>query len=226
MIQKNVKPKVASLLIFTFAVLMAGCSGGKSKDAATKAINQGLKRELVMIPISLGRVGDKCGNEPAFVTTKDLTAQTNYHSLQKAGLITIATDGPEFWRVELVDPKPSVVEALKKAQHRVIDGCDSVGFSFTVAAKAVADIMKIHEITSQKAEAEYTWKWVLYPAGVKLVDKLSQPELIEVNANLEDAHRHYRPDPTFNLADMVQSSTPHPGRKMLKKSGDGWVLDE
>jgi hypothetical protein len=31
-------------------------------------------------------------------------------------LITIAPDGPGFWKVELVNPKPEVVEHLKKAK--------------------------------------------------------------------------------------------------------------
>lgn len=214
------------LLLVIFVGLLSGCSGGKDKKAATEAINQGLKRELVMVPISVGRVGDKCGDEPAFVTAKDLTAQTNYHSVQKAGLVTIATDGPDFWKVELVDPKPVVLENLKKARHNTRDGCDAVAFSFLVAAKSVADIVSIHEVTDQKSEVEFTWKWALAPAGVKLVDKLTQQEIVQLNANLQDAHRNYRPDPTFNLADMVLSSTPHPGKKTLKKSGDGWLLDE
>jgi hypothetical protein len=101
-----------------------------------------------------------------------------------------------------------------------------VGFIFTVASKDVAEIQNIHEITSQKAEVEYTWKWTLNPSGVRLVDNLTQPELIEVNASLQAVDLHRQPNPTFNLADMVQSATPHPGKAMLKKSGDGWVLDE
>lgn len=218
--------RVSILLLGTLAVLLTGCSSGKSKKAATEAINKGLKRELVMMSIDIGRVGEKCGDIPAFVTRKDLTTQTDYQALQKAGLITITPDGPDFWRVELVDPKPSVVEALKKVPHRLIDGCDSMRFAFIVASKAVAEIVSIHEITSEKAEAEYTWKWALYPTGVKLIDKLTQPELVQVNANLEDARGFNHPDPTFNLVDMVQSSTPRPGKKMLKKSEDGWLLDE
>lgn len=135
-------------------------------------------------------------------------------------------DGPGFWKVELVNPKPEVVENLKKAKHTVRDGCDSVAFFFTVASKAVAEIQNIYEITSQKTEVEYTWKWTLEWSGVKLVDNLTQPDLIEVNANLQEVELHRRPNPTFNLADMVQSVTPRPGKAMLKKSGDGWVLDE
>jgi phosphoribosylanthranilate isomerase len=118
------------------------------------------------------------------------------------------------------------VEHLKKAKHTVRDGCDSVGFIFTAASKAVAEIQNIHEITSQKAEVEYTWKWMLDPSGVELVDHLTQPDLIEVNANLQEVELHRRPNPTFNLADMVQSATPRPGKAMLKKSGDGWILDD
>jgi hypothetical protein len=213
-------------LLAVSSLLLTGCSSGKSKKAATEAINKGLRREGDVLFIFLGRVSHKCTPIVGLDENQDLTTETNFHAAQKAGLITITPDGPGFWKVELVNPRPDLVETLKKVQPVVRDGCEFVSFSFTVASKSVADVVNIHEITSEKAEVEYTWKWALTPAGVKLVDNLTQPELIQVNAKLEDVHHHYRPDPTFNLADMVQSSTPRPGKKMLKKSGDGWLLDE
>lgn len=224
--RRNAMKVLVSFLV-TFFLLLTGCSSGKRKKAAAEALNQGLRREAVVMVVSLGHVGYKCGNIPAFTDeNEDLTTLTRFHSAQRAGLVTITPDGPGFWKVELVDPKPGVLESLKKAKHNVTAGCDSIPFAFIVAWKSVADIVNFHEITSEKAEAEFTWKWVLAPAGIKLVDSLSEQERIQLNANLESPILRYTQDPTFSLVDMTQSSTPRPGKKTLKKSGDGWVLDQ
>jgi len=214
------------LNIITSALLLAGCSSGQSKKAAAEALNQGLHRQNVGLFISVGRLSQSCSYISGFEKDKDLTEVTNFRAAQKAGLVTIAPDGPGFWRVELVNPKPEIAENLKKAKHTVKDGCDLVGYAFKIASKAVAEVLEIHEITNEKAEVDYTWKWTLDPSGVKLVDNLTQPELIEVNANLQALEWHRQPVPTFNLADMVQSAAPHPGKAMLKKSGDDWALDQ
>ena len=220
------KGSVRLLCVITSTLLLAGCSSGQSKQAAVEALNKGLHREKVGLFIRIGRLSQSCSDINGFEKDTDLTAVTNFRAAQKAGLITIAQDGPGFWKVELVNPKPEVVENLKNIKHTVRDGCDSVGFVFPVASKAVAEVVNIHEITSLKTEAEYTWKWMLDSPGVKLVDNLTQSDLIAVNANLQEVELHRRPNPTFNLADMVQSATPHPGKAMLKKSGDGWILDD
>jgi len=218
--------RVLAFLVVISSLLLTGCSSGKSKEAAVEALNKSWRREDVMLFVFVGRVSERCTPIVGLEKDGDLTKMTNFRAAQKAGLITITPDGTGFWKVEVVNPSPKLIALLNKVPHTVKDGCDWVAYSFSVGSKVVSEIANIHEITGEKAEAEYTWKWALTPAGVKLVDKLSQPELIQVNANLEDLHHHYRPDPTFNLADMVESSTPRPGKKMLKKSGDGWVLDE
>ena len=82
--------------------LLAGCSGGKDKKAAFEAISESVERDAAGLSVDLGRVGDPCGDIPAFATTPDLTAQTGYYSARKAGLITITPDGSNFWKVELV----------------------------------------------------------------------------------------------------------------------------
>jgi hypothetical protein len=212
------------LSLITSALLLAGCASGQSKQAAVEALNKGWHRDAVMMFIRVGRLSQSCSDIIGFEKDEDLTKVTNFRAAQKAGLITIAPDGPGFWKVELVNPKPKVVENLKTIKHTVRDGCDSMGFVFPVASKAVAEVLQIHEITSQTAEVEYTWKWMLDEPGVKLVDNLTHPELIELNAKLQD--RNHQAIPTFNLADMTQSGTPHPGKATLKKSGEGWVMDE
>jgi hypothetical protein len=220
----NGKSRLALLLCASFVLL--GCSGGKDKKAAAEAINKGLQKEGVALFLHLGRVGAPCGDEPAFVNTPDLTAQTLYYSAKKAGLIAITPDGPGFWKIDLIDGKPAVVEALKHADHNKNNGCDNVSFIFLVARKSVAELTNLHDISGEKAEAEFTWKWELRPAGEKLLNALSEQERIQLNANLENTNRRQKPDPTFSLAHMTESTTPRPAKTALKRSGEGWVLDE
>lgn len=213
-------------LTITFSILTAGCSHRQNEKAAIEAINNGLKREPIALYVFLGRVGRKCTPIVALDDDKDLTAVTNFHAAQKAGLITITPDGPDFWKVELVDPKPELVEFLKKFHYNVKDGCNDIQFNFGVATKSVSEIVQIREITAEKAEAEFKWNWKLSQAGEKLVNALSQRERVDVNGTLELVRHRLHGDPTFNLADMTFTSAPHPGKVTLKKSGEAWVLDE
>jgi hypothetical protein len=212
---------LVSLLISL--LLLTGCSGGQDKKAAIEAINKGMRKEALSVHVLLGRVSPKCAPIVHARGNQDLTTVTDYQAAEKGGLISMTPDGPGFWKVELVNPKPGLVEALKNSHRYGKDGCDYVLFNFSVAEKSVADI-NLHEISSEKAEAEFTWKWVLTPLGVRLVDSLNAQQRAQVNADLETSR--LQSDPTFDLSDITQSSSPHPGKKSLKKSADGWVLDE
>lgn len=214
------------LALFLFvSFLLMGCSGSKDKKAAMDAINKGMQREALSLRVVLGRVSPKCAPIVVASDNQDLTTVTEYQAAQKGGLITIAPDGPGFWKVEVLDPKPNVQEVLKNAHHYGKDGCDYFWFGSTVAEKSVADI-NLHEISPEKAEAEFTWKWGLTPFGTRIVDNLSPQQRAQVNAKLTILDIRLHSDPMFDLADITQSSSPHPGKKSLKKSGDGWVLDE
>lgn len=215
---------VVLALLLTVSLLFTGCSGSKDKKAAAEAVNKGLKRDAVQLLVFIGRVSEKCA-PLSLAENQDLTTRPEYHAAQKAGLISITPDGPGFWKVDLVNPNPKLVENLKKAQHNVKDGCDDLYFGFVVASKT-ADIVSLHKVTDEKTEAEFTWKWKLEPAGVKLVDGLSQQERNQTTPYLEVMSRRGKRDPSFDLGNMDQSSTPQPGKMALKKSGDGWVIDE
>ncbi|HEY2170326.1 MAG TPA: hypothetical protein VGJ30_11920 [Candidatus Angelobacter sp.] len=182
-----------------------------------------MNKDSIKLVYAIGRVNGKCSS---FTKLEPIPAQIDFLAAQKAGLVTIAPDGPDFWKVELANAKPQVLENLKKAKYNEKDGCRSLSMADTVATKSVVEIKSIHEVTSQKSEVEFTWKWVLAPTGVKLIDNLSQKELAQLNDNLRNPALLMRHDETFNLMDIRQSTTPRPGKKMLKKSGDGWVLDE
>jgi hypothetical protein len=215
---------MTKLAVLSALLLLAGCSGPKDRKAAAEAVNKSLKRDAVQLLVFIGRVSEKCA--PINLDeNQDLSTRPEYHAAQKAGLISITPDGPGFWKVDLLNPKPAVIENLKKVQHNVKDGCDDLYFGFTVASKT-ADIVSLHKVTDEEAEAEFTWKWKLEPAGVKLVDGLSQQERYQVTPCLEVVSRRGKRDPSFNLGTMDQSSTPQSGKVALKKSGDGWVVDE
>ena len=220
--KKSSSRLLASLLVIS-SLLLAGCSGGKDKKSAIEAINKSMRKEALSVHVLLGRVSPKCAPVIGAGENQDLSTVIQYQAAQKAGLIAITPDGPGFWKVELVDPKPNLQEALKNAHHYGKDGCDYILFGSSVAEKSVADI-NLREISSEKAEAEFTWKWVLTPFGTRLVDNLNAQQRAQVNARVESSR--LQSDPTFDLADITQSSSPHPGKKTLKKSGDGWVLDE
>jgi len=209
---------IIGLLIFT-----VGFSNESDTKAITDALNTSMSKDSIKLVYMIGRVNGKCGN---YTTLEPIPAQTDFIAAQKAGLVTIAPDGPDFWKVELANAKPQVLENLKKAKYNEKDGCRSLTMFDTVATKSVVEVKNIYEVTSLKSEVEFTWKWVLAPSGVKLIDNLSQKELSQLNGNLKNPALLMRHDETFNLMDIKQSTTPRPGKMMLKKSGETWVLAE
>jgi len=214
---------ITSLFIIGLLIFTVGFSNENDTKAITDALNTSMSKDSIKLVYMIGRVNGKCGN---YTTLEPIPAQTDFIAAQKAGLVTIAPDGPDFWKVELVNAKPQVLENLKKAKYNEKDGCRSLTMFDTVATKSVVEVKNIYEVTSLKSEVEFTWKWVLAPSGVKLIDNLSQKELSQLNGNLKNPALLMRHDETFNLMDIKQSTTPRPGKLMLKKSGESWVLAE
>ncbi len=217
---------ISMVLLPVLTLVSMASSSDTNRDAVTATLSKGMQKEVVFFTLAIGRVGDNCGNhEPYSDKIKPLPSMTRFHASQKAGLVKITPDGPGFWKVELVDPKPGVLENLQKMKHETAGGCDSIPLFFTVATKTVVDIVKVQEITSEKSEVEFTWKWALAPFGEKLVNSLTEQERRELNAFIRPRDP-VNPDPTFNFGDLAPSIAPRPGKKALKKVGDGWALDE
>lgn len=204
---------------------LGGCSHGQNEKAAVEALNQGLKREPLVLHLFIGRVSSQCTPIAGLVQTPELTKVVEYQAAQKAGLINITQDGPGFWKVQLINPSPKLAAVLAKAPHNIKGGCDDLQVGLSVASKAVVDLVNLQPITGEKSDAVFTWKWALAPDGAKLVNNLSDKERLELAPHIERL-RPRTPDPTFNLADMTGSTTPHQDKKTLKKSGEGWVIDE
>lgn len=214
-------------LLFLVAFLSMACLEDTGRDAVKEVLNRSMERDTIFLHIALGRVGDECGNgEPYSEKKQVLPSMIRFHAAQKAGLITISPDGPGFWKVDIVDPKPGVVESLKRMKHNVSGGCDAVAGGFPLAERTVVEVVKMNAITSEKSEVAFTWKWTLTPFGAKIVNGLTEPERSQLNSYLHPPNDPGHTYTTFNLADLTMSTTPHSEKKALKKSGDSWVLDE
>lgn len=215
--------KLSSLFIVVLLIFAVGFSDGKDTKAMTDALNLSMDKDSIKLVFAIGRVNGTCGH---FIKREPIPEQIDFIAAQKAGLVTIAPDGPDFWDVELANAKPQVLENLKKAKYYEKDGCRFLTMFDSVATKSVVEIKSVYEVTSQKSEVEFTWKWVLAPTGIKLIDNLSQKELSDLNGNLRNPALFMKNDATFNLMDMRQSTTPRSEKKMLRKSGESWALAE
>jgi hypothetical protein len=215
--------KLSRLFIVVLLIFAVGFSDGRDTKAITDALNLSMDKDSIKLVFAIGRVTGKC---TMFGKRDPIPEQIDFMAAQKVGLVTIAPDGPDFWKVEPANAKPQVLENLKKAKYNEKDGCRALSMMDTVATKSVVEVKSIYEVTSQKSEVEFTWKWSLAPTGVKLIDNLSQKELAELNGNLRNPALFMKNDATFNLMDMRQSTTPRSEKKMLKKSGESWALAE
>ena len=204
-------------------VLLSGCSGGLSRKAAGRAIeNSG---GAIMMGVTYGRLGTKCADEEKHVKNQDPATDIVHVASSAAELIRVTPDGPNFWKVELTGGKPSR-PPVRTSYRFVANGCDYEGILITLANQSVMDVGSINQITDSTAEAEYTWKWALTPAGAKIVDRLSLSQLAELDQAIGNNFLHDREESYFALADMGRSTSPHQSRATLKKSNDGWQVAE
>jgi hypothetical protein len=217
-IQKRRKKGTCRLFVFfpvALIVLAAGCSGKKDQKTVIDVLNKSMSRDRIMLDLPLGRVGQACANSN--IEAKPVPEQAIYFAAQKAGFITITPDGAGFWKVELVNPSPQVMEALKTAAHNTMDGCDSIWFSFSVAYKSVSEVRNFQKVDGDQSEVEFTWKWTLAQWGTKFVSVLSPQELAGLNDHLKNPALDRQRDPSFNIADMTKTGTPQTAKKTLSK---------
>jgi hypothetical protein len=207
--------KAAAFLLLTALAFVPGCSGKKDQKAVIDALNKSMNRDRIMLDLPLGRVGQACANSN--IEHKPVPEQATYAGAQKAGLITITPDGPDFWKVELVNPSPQMAEALKKAAHYTMDGCDSMAFSFPVGYKAVSEVRNISKVDDSQSEVEFTWKWTLASWGTKFAGALTPQELAGLNDHLKNPGLDHQRDPSFNIADMAQTGALQTAKKTLSK---------
>jgi hypothetical protein len=214
------------MLVSILAVLLNVFSqdpGGLSPQTASAAIDKSFQNAAAVMTVELGRVGIQCANKEADVDNFDPTRDIEFIAAQKAGLLTIQPDGPNYWKVEWADKKPSAAEALSKIPHKAANGCDYQKLVLLVAKKSVVDVTNIRRLTDTKAEVEFTWKWAPSHAYIKLPDSLSAEEQKAFEAYLS-SRAPSQGDPQFRVADITENPETHPGKSTLKRAADGWRI--
>jgi hypothetical protein len=215
--------KMGAVLTFLLVFPTGWCASDVSREAAGETIDKSLRSKSVVISLEVGRVGAKCAGEAAEVLNNDPTSDIQFITAQKAGLITIAPDGPNFWKVTLSGVKPEILESVKKIPHKIANGCDSQTVKFAIARESLVEIVKISQVNDATAEVDFTWKWAPFPPYVKLAEQLSAAQQKELEGYLsrsvpptEDTH--------FSVADISQAAKPNAEQRTLKKSDNGWRL--
>jgi hypothetical protein len=152
--------------------ILTGCSSNKmmSNETAANEIKHSFVLDQSAIHAHIGRVGTNCalplpdGTE----TTIDLTPATTPQTiaLEAVGYISVASDGPKFWRVALTE-KGKKAAADTGDSNNAKNGCDYRTVEFVVGAP---ELVRITGITAdEKApEVEYVWKWNVTELGREL----------------------------------------------------------
>jgi hypothetical protein len=211
---------LAAVLAFLLGAVVRD-PGTLTPTAAGGAINKYLQGMSVAFSVELGRVGTGCADTGAGVINIDPTQEIEFIAAQKAGAVTVTPDGPHYWRVDLKETSAAAAEALKKIPHKVANGCDYQHFGLGVARKALVEVVNIRQLGETTAEVEFTWKWTHSSFFAKLPEQLSPAQQKELEAYFptrvppqNNAH--------FSFADISDNSQPHPGKRTLKKTDDGW----
>ncbi len=205
-------------------VVLCGCSGGLSRKAAGRAIEES-GDSTVSITVSYGRLGTNCEDEEKHVRSQNPTTDIVHVAASAAGLIQVTPDVPDFWKVELTGGKSSQ-RPVRKSYHFVANGCDYELAFISLANKSVVAVTSVNQLTDDTAEAEYAWKWVLTPAGEKIIDQVPLSQLAELDAAIDYNSRHRQRDSNFALADVGRSTELRRDKVFLKKTNGGWKVAE
>jgi hypothetical protein len=220
------KGLAAVLAVVCFFV--AGCSRGSKKavaEALDKSFRQG--RANVSIFVYCGRTGDKCEDAAKKVFNTNPTTDASYIAAEKAGLISVTADGPDYWKIDVLDMKPAFRERLKTIPHPTANGCDYQSIEIPLAKKSVIEVTRINAITDETVEVEYKWKWAITPEGEKAINRLSSSQLMDLrweNVRYMRFHDAFQPSDRFTFSDLADSTAPRDGKAMLKKAKDGWEV--
>jgi hypothetical protein len=153
-------------------LLVLGCSKGSlDRDTAFRKITQNAnaKRKL---RTWVGRVGRHCsvlGDKVKSELSMDPNADISSVVAAKAGYVTFAPDGKDFWKISLTDKGQAVLDAQheKPYARKTNDGCDYELVNFLIAKQNVSQVTGITG-DDASAEAEYRWTWELTELGAAL----------------------------------------------------------
>lgn len=159
--------KIGAVLL----LVLAGCSSNKlDNKTAAKVIRSPLAHDQNTIVTDIGRVGATCvyilddGKEQA----SDLSPEENPERVaaEAVGYLSVAPDGPGFWKVALTEKGKAVVLG-KPAPQPPLKGCDYQQVSFLLATPELVEVTGV-TADENAPEVEYLWKWNVTDFGREL----------------------------------------------------------
>ena len=221
------------VLLFTL-LMLAGCSRQMLDDnTASSSIERKLNGKMQEFGVQIGRVGSHCsssdvgGNSIEFDMNPDKDIEKVV--AQKAGYITIAPDGKDYWKVALTSQGQAFIDSEHKQLYsrEAQKGCDFMTAQLPVARPV---LVKIKQITGddRSAEATYLWKWTLTDLGAKLRDSgsvytgLNAQQRKDLSEHLSDAMFGF--PISLPLPSEQDMNKEYEAKAQFKKSDDGWRL--
>lgn len=222
------------LLLALVFCLCIGCSK-QALDSTTafSSIDHKLKGQKQALLVYIGRVGSHCdfaqiGNNSFPV---DLNPDKIYEmvTVRKAGYITVAPDGKDFWKVALTPQGQSFLDAehQKLFDHETPNGCDFMVVDFPVARPVAVKVMNVSG-DENTAEADYVWQWKLTELGNALQENGSVYRTLSpaTQHELRDwlAKNVYAPSISLPLPADQELTKTYEATAQFKKAEDGWRI--
>jgi hypothetical protein len=213
-------------------MLVVGCSHDSlDRDSAAKQINAHLGANEKKLMFNVGRVGRHCStvdlgdgkqDEVDLDPAKDISTVVAL----KAGYVTTAIDGKDYWKVTLTDKGQAFLKKHPGLPYpnETKNGCDFHQVEFPLATASVVEVTSI-TTGADVREADYSWNWSPTELGVALQEggevysKLdpNQRESLEFFLNFGDRGPKLKiPVPGDNEI--------HRSTSRFKKYDDGWRL--
>ncbi len=208
--------KTTALILTAASLLLLGCS---KKTLSIKQASELIGKTLDPKPVSLNLVTSPMAEQCSLWT------DMRYAAARKAGVMR--RDSRGLWVVPLIiDSNGELAPAAEDLSHGLEaetkdhepSGCEGQMLDFEVARRTIAEVTTMHQVSSTTAEAEFTWKWVLTPAGEKFMSHLSANEL---NNLLPYLQSHVVTAPNFNWGEVAVL---HSGKRTLQKRGEAWQV--
>jgi hypothetical protein len=132
------------------------------KKTAEEKVAPYLRSDRSYLVAEVGRVGAHCGTIEVkgqqFTLSVTPSTSKSIRLGEAAGYLSVAPDGPDFWKVELTDKAKADGAAIGVLDENVKNGCDYKMVELLIATPALVRVVNV-SADKNAPEVEYDWKW-------------------------------------------------------------------
>jgi hypothetical protein len=147
------------------------------EEMAAQVIADKLAFEPQELFVDIGRVNSRCVTvvgKTEVETGVNPDKNINTVTAAKAGYVSFAPDGKDYWRVNMTDKGRAIFVRDSKGngmlERNTLKGCDFQKVSFIVAQPRLVQITRV-TADEESSEVEYVWKWVPTDLGLALGER-------------------------------------------------------